>query len=279
MNKVILLISIFFLCNCAGGTIPKAGPVDVQVTPTQKRPGIRSSNAKSDKIVKEKLEIPAYSKDEDIVSHIGYTASYNHEMLIPNWVAYELTAEECEGTLKGKESFCWDPELNGRQPNREDYKNDAQWDRGHMAPKADMKWSVQAYEESYFLSNVCPQNRSFNSGSWASTEKFSRRIAHRYGSAYIVCGPIVTTNQYGTLGEPKIVIPDAFYKAILVKKGQSYSAIAFVMQNIPEKQSIKCCSMSVDNLEQMIGRDLFVGLDDEIETNVESWVNYSDWGI
>lgn len=94
-------------------------------------------------------------------------------MLIPNWVAYELTAEECEGTLKGKESFCWDPDLNGRQPNRGDYKNNEQWDRGHMAPKADMKWSVQAYEESYFLSNVCPQNRSFNSGSWASTEKFA----------------------------------------------------------------------------------------------------------
>lgn len=279
MNKVILLISIFFLCNCAGGTIPKAGPVDVQVTPTQKRPGIRSSNAKSDKIVKEKLEIPAYSKDEDIVSHIGYTASYNHEMLIPNWVAYELTAEECEGTLKGKESFCWDSALNGRQPNREDYKNDQQWDRGHMAPKADMKWSVQAFEESYLLSNICPQNRAFNAGSWASTEKFARKIARRYGSAYIVCGPIVTTNRFGTLGEPKIVIPDAFFKAILVKKGQSYSAIAFVMQNAPETQNIKCCSMSVSELEQIIGRDLFVGLDDKIEPKVESVVDYSDWGI
>lgn len=279
MKKVILLISLLVLCNCSGSTIPKAGPIDTQATSTQKSPGISSSKAKLKKIVKGKLELPANSQVEDVVTHIGYTASYNHEMLIPNWVAYELTAEECEGTLKGKESFCWDLDLKGRQPNREDYKNDQQWDRGHMAPKADMKWSVKAFEESFLLSNICPQNRAFNAGSWASTEKFARRIARRYGSAYIVCGPIVTTNQYGTLGEPKIVIPDAFFKAILIKKGQSYSAIAFVMQNVPETQNIKLCSMSVDDLEQIIGRDLFVGLDDKIEPLVESVVNYSDWGI
>lgn len=274
-----LLIFVLLFCGCSGGSIPKAGPVISQSAPSQSRAEIPSNRAKPKNEIQAKLEIPAFSESEDIVSHIGFTASYNHEMLIPNWVAYELTAEECEGTLKGKESFCWDPELKGRQPNREDYKNEAQWDRGHMAPKADMKWSVQAYEESYFLSNVCPQNRSFNSGSWASTEKFARRIARKYGRAYIVCGPIVTMQQYGTLGTPKIIIPDAFFKAVLIKKETSYSAIAFIMQNKPETQDLKGCSMSVDKLEAIVGIDLFCNLKSSIQKEIESTVTYSDWGI
>ncbi len=274
-----LLIFVLLFCGCSGGPIPKAGPVISQSVPSQSRTAIPSNRVKPKNEIQTKLEIPAFSESEDIVSHIGFTASYNHEMLIPNWVAYELTAEECEGTLKGKESFCWDPELKGRQPNREDYKNDAQWDRGHMAPKADMKWSIQAYEESYFLSNICPQNRTFNSGSWASTEKFARRIARKYGRAYIVCGPIVTMQQYGTLGTPKIVIPDAFFKAVLIKKETSYSAIAFIMQNKPVTQDLKGCSMSVDKLEAIIGMDLFYNLKSSIQKEIESTVTYSDWGI
>lgn len=274
-----LLIFVLLFCGCSGGSIPKAGPVVGQSVLSQSIATILSNRVDPKNEIQAKLEIPAFSKSEDIVSHIGFTASYNHEMLIPNWVAYELTAEECEGTLKGKESFCWDPELKGRQPNREDYKNDAQWDRGHMAPKADMKWSVQAYEESYFLSNVCPQNRSFNSGSWVSTEKFARRIARKYGRAYIVCGPIVTMRQYGTLGTPKIVIPDAFFKAVLIKKETSYSAIAFIMQNKPVTQDLKGCSMSVDKLEAIIGIDLFCNLRSSIQKEIESIVTYSDWGI
>lgn len=278
MKSYLLIFTLLFY-SCSGGSIPKAGPVISQPVSSQSRTSIPSNIAKPKKEVQVKLELPAFSNSEDIVSHIGFTASYNHEMLIPNWVAYELTAEECEGTLRGKESFCWDPELKGRQPNREDYKNDAQWDRGHMAPKADMKWSVQAYEESYFLSNVCPQNRAFNSGSWASTEKFARRIARKYGAVYMICGPIVSSNQYGTLGSCRIIIPDAFFKAILIKKGESFSAIAFVMQNKPETQNLKECSMPVDELEQILGKDLFCNLDARIQDNIESVVNYSDWGI
>lgn len=265
--------------SCTGGSIPKAGPVASQNATAPTKASILSNKKKPKNTSAIKLELPSYDTDEDVVFHLGFTVSYNHDMLIPNWVAYELTSEECDGTFKGKESFNWDSKLKGRQPNREDYKNSEQWDRGHMAPKADMKWSIHAYEESFLLSNICPQNRSFNAGSWASTEKFARRIAKRYETAFIICGPIVTINQYGTLGMPHIVIPDAFFKAVLVKKGQAYSAIAFVMKNSPEIQNIRQCSMSIDDLERIIGRDLFIGLEDEVESQVESVVNYSDWGI
>ena len=42
------------------------------------------------------LELPQYAADEDVVTHTGYTASYNHQTLCPNWVAWELTSEEVD---------------------------------------------------------------------------------------------------------------------------------------------------------------------------------------
>ena len=98
------------------------------------------------------LEWPAVSPGQDVYVHTGYATLYNRETLIPDWVAYELTANEVNPSerFRGNESFRFDPETKGkRTAYREDYKNDNGWQRGHMAPKADMRWSVQAYEESF----------------------------------------------------------------------------------------------------------------------------------
>lgn len=50
-----------------------------------------------------------------------------------------------------------------------------------MAPRADMKWSVHVFEESYYLSNICPQNHDLNAGDWLKTENLARRMAEKYG--------------------------------------------------------------------------------------------------
>ena len=67
-----------------------------------------------------RLELPAYSADEQVIEHIGYTTSYNSTTLNPDWVAYELTSAELQGEFKGKSSFCWDPLVKGRKSWRED---------------------------------------------------------------------------------------------------------------------------------------------------------------
>lgn len=278
MKRINLLLTLSLLNVLLYGCwhIPQAGPVkpsglaSVQHTHDIKRP-IQSWQTN--------LALPKISSDDDIVNHIGFSASYNHNTLCPNWVAYELTAEKVKGSFKGKESFRWDPVLKGRQSNREDYKNDQQWDKGHMAPKADMKWSVQAYEESYYLTNICPQNHNFNAGVWCSLEKLVRRMAIKYGRAYIIAGPIIGDGINGTLGKSKVCIPDKFFKAILIPKDNSYSAIAFVMNNSPKNKPLKLCAMSVDHLERIVSLDLFTGLDDKTEQLVESQLIYSDWGL
>lgn len=225
------------------------------------------------------LELPSVTHDEQVIEHIGYTTSYNSNTLNPNWVAYELTSSELQGDFKGKNSFCWDPSVKGRKSNREDYKNNRDWDKGHLAPKADMKWSIQAYEESFYLSNVCPQNHQLNAGDWLKIENLARRIAKKYKKIYVVCGPVFKDRKFGTLGENNVWIPDAFFKALLVFSGETYESIGFYMSNEPQKNNLRSYVSTVDDIEKIISRDLFVSLDDKLEDVAEGRVNYSFWGL
>ncbi|MBR3291062.1 MAG: DNA/RNA non-specific endonuclease [Bacteroidales bacterium] len=227
------------------------------------------------------LEIPILTTDGRIVQHGAYVSSYNTETLIPNWVAYELTAEETEGerSREGME-FRMDPDLKGvTQAMREDYSGSG-WTKGHMMPAADASFSSTAMGETFYFTNICPQNETLNAGDWAFLEKRVRQWANRYGKVWVVTGPIVGENRYGTIGDRDVVVPDAFYKALLIrKKNGSYSAIAFVMDNDDERYYLKDCYLSVNDLESLTGFDFYPVLDDSVEEKVESTVRLSDWGI
>ncbi len=225
-------------------------------------------------------EWPAVSADAEVYVHTGYATLYNRETMIPDWVAWELTADEVNPPekLRGDETFRFDPNTKGkRTAYREDYRNNDGWQRGHMAPKADMRWSKDAYEESFYMSNICPQNGALNSGDWASTENLARRMATRYGSVYVVCGPIIGSNRYGTLGEHKVVIPDAFFKAMLINANGQWQSIAMILPNESTHHEPDHYWCTVNDLESLTGMDLFPALDDTIEETVESTVNKSIW--
>lgn len=227
------------------------------------------------------MEIPALTSGGRIVQHGAYVSSYNTETLIPDWVAYELTAEETGGDRKREGiEFRMDPDLKGvTQAMREDYAGSG-WTKGHLMPAADAAFSTSTMGETFYFTNICPQNETLNAGDWQYLEKKVRQWANRYGSIWVVTGPIVGENRYGTIGDRDVVVPDSFYKALLIrKKNGSYSAIAFVMDNDDERYFLKDCAMSIDDLETLTDFDFFPALDDAVEAKVEKTVRLSDWGI
>lgn len=223
-------------------------------------------------------EIPALKKSDKVIVYEGFTLSYNPKTLLPNWVAYELTSSEVDGTYPRVSGFSMDLDYKGRQAMREDYSSTG-WDKGHMAPAADMKWSRTAMYESFFLTNICPQDHELNGNDWLTLEKLGREWAKRFGSVYIVCGPIVGNNYYGTIGDNKVVVPDAFFKAFLVVEEHRYHAIAFVMQNESKHHRIQEYAMTVNELEDLIGLDLFSNIDDSIEEMIESDLYFRYWSL
>jgi len=230
--------------------------------------------------VVEKVEIPAKLNDrkEQIITHTGFTVSYNSDWKIPNWVAYELTKEEVEGIVPRYDTFMPDPNISYTQSaTNNDYKNSG-WDRGHMAPAADMKWSEQAMKESFYFSNICPQNRNLNAGIWKDLEEQVRSLATQKGNLYIVCGPIVSKNPK-TIGANRVAIPDAFFKVLLQNDNGEWSAIAFMFANESGRKPLSTYAMSVEDMQIITGIDFFPALPDSIEERIESQVDFTKWNI
>lgn len=214
------------------------------------------------------VEIPQYASDEDIVVHLGYVASYNHSTLIPNWVAWELTEEEVSDAYNFECSFSRDPEVEFPKASREDYSGSG-WDKGHMAPRADMKWSSQALEESYYFTNICPQHHRMNSGAWRKIEELTRRLAQHYGAVYVVCGPVVGTGRFGTIGNANVQVPDAFFKALAVNTTDGLKTVGFLVDNDHQDGSPRSYAVCVDSVETVIGRNLFPSVPEEAESSIE----------
>ena len=232
------------------------------------------------KVNLENVEIPAKlaGRTERIIVHKGYTVSYNADWKIPNWVAYELTDVEVAGEEPRAKKFVPDPMVpKYESATTDDYKNSG-WDRGHMAPAADMKWHPQAMKESFYLSNVCPQNRNLNAGVWKDLEEQVRDLAAQKGHIYVVCGPIVS-DDYQTIGANNVVVPSAFFKVLLQEEDGNIYTIGFVYENVAGRRPMSTYAMTVDDVEALTGIDFFPSLPDKIEKRVEAEVDFTKWTV
>ncbi len=213
-----------------------------------------------------------------IIKHIGYTLSYNNSTRNANWVGYELTDEEVAGVVERGEGFSPDPLVKGTQAVDDDYKKSG-WDRGHLAPAADMKWSRQAMEESFYLSNVSPQNKQLNRGTWKKLEELCRDKAELYGKVIIVTGPIFYGKTAKSIGKNKVQVPNAFFKVLLSDYRGTYRTIGFICENKAGKKTLKECVRSVDEVEKITNIDFFAALPDSTETKAEATYSTAFWGI
>ena len=172
-----------------------------------------------------------------------------------------------------------DPSLKRKpQAMREDYSNSG-WTKGHMIPASDVRWSITGMDETFYFTNICPQNESLNAGDWEYLERKVRKWARDYGSVYVVTGPIIGEGKYGKIGARGVTVPDAFFKAVATLRNGRYYSIAFVMGNDDKRYYLRDCAVSVNELENITGLDLFPALDDSIEESVESQLSLSDWDI
>ena len=230
-----------------------------------------------------RLEIPYRLDDSgsEVIEHMGYALSYNSDYRVPNWVAYELLESEVLTAYRSREDrFEPDPLVKGRQAYDRDYVGSG-YDRGHMAPAADMRWSSQTMKECFYLSNVCPQNHNLNSGAWNDLEKQVRYEAKYYKSVWVVCGPIFEYNNPKHIGTNHVMVPDSFFKALLARrKDGSYAAIGFIFPNEACVRNLTLYAMTVDELEAKLGMDLFYNLETKAQDKAEAVMDpYGDWRI
>lgn len=116
---------------------------------------------------------PSHSSSNQIIKHVAYTLKYNEIYEQADWVIYLLTAEEVKGTILRSDNFRTDTKVKTGSASLTDYRGSG-YDRGHLAPAGDMKWSKTAMSESFYMSNMSPQKPGFNRGIWRSLESLVR---------------------------------------------------------------------------------------------------------
>lgn len=222
------------------------------------------------------IQIPTITNPDAIIVKDFYILQYNEFYEQADWVAYELTREEVLGSIKRKDSFKSDPSISTGSATLEDYKGSG-YDRGHLAPAADMKMSSSSMSDSFYMSNMSPQHPSLNRGIWSKLESYVRTWVYENGSVYIVTGPILTKDTYPTIWDNEIAVPEYYYKVILDYTHPELKDIGFILPNGKVPGNLSSYAYTIDYVEEFTGLDFFPSLPDQDEEKLESSYDISLW--
>ena len=209
----------------------------------------------------------------EVVKYNYYSLSYNEYHEQANWVYYKLNNLMLLGTTKRTNNFRTDYNISSKSSSPSDYRGSG-YDRGHLAPAGDMKINSRAMSESFLMSNISPQNPSFNRGGWKKLESLVRMWS-RNRASYVTTGGVLNSNSYRKIGKNKISVPTQFYKVIFIPSENKM--IAFLMPNQKIENSLKNYVVSVDHIEEITGIDFHHKLEDELEGKLESISNIEKW--
>lgn len=234
------------------------------VRPTQPSPEATTSTVPDD-------ILPAPTAVGEMVRHTYYTLSYNEDHEQADWVAYVLTRDQLqEKWVERSNTFRPDPDVRTESATPRDYTSSG-YDKGHLCPAADMSFSAQAMDESFFMSNMSPQVPAFNMGIWRELEELTRDWARKFGSLYVVTGPILAQPSLGQIGFSKVTVPSYYYKVLLAP--DQHRAIAFMLPNQVSTRLVLDYAYSIDQVEASTGLDFFPqilkGLDEELEGSLD----------
>lgn len=216
--------------------------------------------------------------DAEEIDYDGFHVSFNPRHHVPNYVSWQLTKAKVDGKVKRKSNFAEDPDVPGCA-TLDDYRHSG-YDRGHMAPAGDMKWSEKAMKQCHFLTNVAPQNHDLNNGVWNAIEQRTRDWVLLEDSLIIISGPVLTDDNLEKIGSSGVTVPRRFFKIIMAPNTYPPMILAFMVDNRDVEHNYEWYTTTVDKIEDATGMDFFSSLSDPIETKIErshglsAWKNY-----
>lgn len=210
-----------------------------------------------------------------IKEYTGFTLSFNKDNRTPNYVAWELLASEVSTEVSRTDNFWKDDDIEGCTQHS-DYTRSG-YDRGHMCPAADQKWSIEAMNDCFVMANMCPQLHDLNGGAWEKLEEKERKWAQRDSAVMIIAGPIYTEDDNTYIESSMVRVPGAFFKVLIAPYIDEPRGIAFVYPHMKCPGNMQDYATTIDEVERITGFDFFSALPDEIEAKIESTYSFTEW--
>ncbi len=217
------------------------------------------------------------STTNQIIKHNYFTLSYNEKYEQAEWVAYELKKAYVKNSNFERPYFIEDPKVKTGSADWRNYKKSG-YDKGHLCPAGDMEFAINAYNDTFFTSNISPQIRDFNGGVWNRLEQKVRYWATKYDGVYVITAGVLQPNLK-TIGKEQVLVPNYFYKILLDNSNGQYKMIAFLVPNAKSDKPLYEFVVSVDSIEKMTGIDFFPKLDDKTENRLEKNSDYKAWSF
>ena len=222
------------------------------------------------------LGIPG--KCDTLIDRPGYALGYIEYHEQAAFVIYKLTAREAlTKEAQRTNRFRSDPEIPTGSATTADYRRSG-YDRGHLAPAADMAFSVQTMTDSFFMSNMSPQKPAFNRGIWKRLEEQVRQIAIREKAIYVVTGPILPKKKTVTIGANQVTVPTHYYKVIF-DLTPPRKMIGFILPNEGSDRPLEDFAVTVDIVEKATGLDFFSALPKAVQERLECTISVSAWEL
>ncbi|KAF2180815.1 hypothetical protein K469DRAFT_692644 [Zopfia rhizophila CBS 207.26] len=207
----------------------------------------------------------------DLRPAASLTSSFDRRTRNPSWVAEHITPESLANNNADRKNSVFVEDVSIPEMFRAKLKDyfRSGYDRGHQVPAADAKWSQEAMDNTFLLSNMCPQvGDGFNRDYWAHFEDFCRRLTGKYPSVRIVTGPLYLPKRdpdgkwrvsYEVIGQPpNVAVPTHFYKVIFAEDGKVGGNVAlgaFVLPNavIANNKPLQDFEVPVEAVERASG--------------------------
>ena len=212
-------------------------------------------------------DVPPYLMKDSLNKHSyplcfnGFNVMYSGVSKTPLWVAEALTPSRLSQKIPREDSFHEETRVKAEhRALLSDYRASG-YDRGHMAPNADMP-NKEAQFDSFSLANMVPQAPKNNQQVWRELEEATRAIATRQKQdVYVVTGPVFADKKLKTIGKG-VIVPTAVFKALYLPKTGAAGAYYAPNDNSQQVKIVSICY-----LEEQLGINLFPQLSEEQKRN------------
>ena len=212
-----------------------------------------------------------------IVLHKYYMLSYSEKHEQAEWIAYQLNKADLSRTNFDRPYFIDDPAVKSGSASWKNYKNSG-FDKGHLCPAGDRRFSLDAFNETFFTSNISPQRHDFNAGIWNNLEQKTRYWAAKYDGVFVITGGVLN-GHLKSIGKENVSVPNYFYKILIDNSRGEYKVIAFLVPHADSKKPLYQFVVSVDRIEKLTGIDFFPKLPDALENRLEKVSDYKGWSF